>query len=44
MKNNFKFTSRHVETFEKPVSVPLFGAVGLQEGEDVLSDVFYHSR
>lgn len=30
-------------TFEKPVSVPLFGAVGLQEGENILGDVFHNS-
>lgn len=29
-------------TFEEPVGVTLFSAVGLQEGEDVLGDVFHH--
>lgn len=31
-------------TFEKPIGVTLFGAVGLQEGKDVLGDVFHHPR
>lgn len=29
-------------TFKKPVGVTLFGAVGLEEGEDVLGDVFHY--
>lgn len=29
-------------TFEEPVGVTLFGAVGLEEREDILSNVFYH--
>lgn len=36
--------NRPVPTFEQPVGVTLFGAVGLQEGEDVLGDVFHHPR
>lgn len=32
------------QTFEKPVGVTLFGAVGLEEGEDILGDVFHHPR
>ncbi len=31
-------------TFEEPVGVTLFGAVGLEEGEDILGDVFHHPR
>ena len=30
-------------TFEEPVGVTLFGTVGLEEGEDVLGDVFHHA-
>lgn len=30
-------------TFKKPVGVTLFGAVGLEEREDVLGNVFNHS-
>lgn len=29
-------------TFKKPVGVTLFGAVGLEEGEDVLGNVFHY--
>lgn len=29
-------------TFKKPVGVTLFGAVGLEEGEDILCDIFHH--
>lgn len=31
-----------IPTFKKPVGVTLFGAVGLEEWEDVLGDVFNH--
>lgn len=33
---------RLILTFKKPVGVTLFGAVGLEEREDVLGNVFNH--
>lgn len=39
---DYRFPVHLSPTFEKPVGVTLFGAVGLKEGEDVLGDVFHH--
>lgn len=41
---DLRLPGRLSSTFEKPVGVTLFGAVGLEEGEDILGDVFHHPR